>query len=107
MLGLAGPGAAPFAHAALLLCCFDPPKLVFRAEQPTTDFLGTGAGPMAFDRRHDVIAPSPQSMGMGSLKRRVKRVEARRFIIPLFRAVRTKRSQPGIMGITSDVTLDT
>ena len=48
MLGLADPGAAPFAHAALLLCCFDPPKLVFRAERPTTDFLGTGAGPMAF-----------------------------------------------------------
>src|SRR5215470_6174226 len=96
MLGLAGPGAAPFAHAALLLCCFDPPKLVFRAEWPTIDFLGTGAGPMAFDRRHEVIAPSPRSMGMGLLKR----VEATRFIIPLFRAVRTKRSQPGIMGVT-------
>ena len=48
MLGLADAGPAPFAHAALLLCCFDPPKLVFRAEWPTTDFLGTGAGPMAF-----------------------------------------------------------
>jgi hypothetical protein len=100
MLGLADPGAAPFAHAALLLCCSDPPKLVFRPERPTTDFLGTGAGPMAFDRRREMVVPSLQSMGMGSPWLRAKRVETRRFLIPLFRAVRTKQSQPGIIGVT-------
>src|SRR5262245_27644680 len=31
---------------------------------------------------------------------RVKLAESRRFLIPLFRAVRTKRSQPGITGVT-------
>src|SRR5262249_51087438 len=85
--------------------CFDPPKLVFRAEWPITDFLGTGAGPMAFDRCREVDAPSLQSMGTGSLWLRVKRVETRRFIIPLFRAVRTKGSQPGIMGSTESTGL--
>src|SRR5262249_15270778 len=46
------------------------------------------------------VASSRQNMRAGSLWQRIKRMESRHSIMPLFRAVRTKRSQPGIMGVT-------
>jgi hypothetical protein len=52
--------------------------LVFRAERPTTDFLGTGAGPMAF------AAAAGSSLIAPSLEPRAKRMESRRFFCAYF-----------------------
>jgi hypothetical protein len=77
------------------------PRLVVRDERPPTDFLGTGGGPMVFAAVQERVAgrARPAERAAESLRRGATARERAHFVIPLFRAVRTKRSQPGILGV--------
>ena len=66
---------------------------IFRAPVPRPWRL-----PAAASASH--VIRSLQNVRAGSLGLRAPRAQSRRFVMPLFRAVRTKRSQPGITRVT-------
>src|SRR5262249_52402956 len=75
--------SAPHRHQAA-------PSFVFRAQRPTTDFLGASAGAMTFARRRLVAGGAQPAEPVGGIAgSRLQGDERARFVTPLFRAVRT------------------
>src|SRR5262249_49967018 len=71
------------------------PSLVVGAERRTTDFLGTGAGPMAFARHRGLVVgrAQPTQTGTRSPGSDAKAVALGLVVMPPFGAVRTIANQ--------------
>ena len=77
------------------------PILVSRTARATTDFLGTGDGGMAVGgRRASVTGGAQPAEFMGGIAVAQRSGWSRGACHAPFRAVRTKRNQPGIMRVT-------
>src|SRR5215831_13269614 len=78
--------APPFAMERSVVSWLDTPSLVLRAERPPTDFLGTGAGPMAFTPRRERVVGRGQpaerpARSRGSCSKAMERAH---FVMPYF-----------------------